>query len=85
MSRLSVISALELAKVSYPGARVTSGAARGYLARLDRAFGKDRYRAQIEESPGGFRVVSLDESTVCNIPAEALPRVERRRLTGGAA
>ena len=72
------ISCLELARVAFPGGRVTSGAGQAYLSRLDKVFKPDGFRAKIEPRPvTGFRVISLDESTVLNIDDSDLSQVVR--------
>ena len=78
MTRLAYISALELARVAFPGGRVTSGAGQEYLRQLDNVFRPNGFRALIEPRPvNGFRVMSLDESQVFNIDSGHLPYVLR--------
>ena len=80
-TRRAVVSALELCRVLYPGAASTSGRARDYLRRIDRAFADARYRATIESAPGGgIRVISDDAAQVYNVPAACISRVVVRWL-----
>lgn len=82
-ARMGRISVLGLAKVRYPGAQATSGAAQDYMRKLDTLFRPGGFLALIEQSPDGFRVMPLDESQVFNIPQNALVYVLRSWEQGG--
>lgn len=76
-ARKARINCLALARVSYPGPQMGSGAAQEHLRRLDSIFAPDGFRAEIEAAPDGFRVLSLDGAYWFNIPTEQLPYVLR--------
>lgn len=75
--RRARISAYELARVTFPSGRVTSGAGQAYLRRLDAKLKPAGYAATVEGPRwnGGYLVITLDETGVYNVSASELRSV----------
>ena len=68
------ISVLELARLTYPNGRVTSGAGQDYMRKLDRVFQPVGFQALVysRDWTPDLLITSLDESMLFNVtPGEA--------------
>lgn len=70
------ISCLELARVRYPGALVTSGAGQDYLRRLDRIY-PGGAAFWVRTGAGGWLILNAGESEMHNVTEAEFSRVVR--------
>ena len=80
--RKVVISTLELARLSYPNGRTTSGAGQDYIRKLDKVFQKDGFRALCysRDWTPDLLITSLDESMSFNVTPGQAHQVIQREL-----